>query len=163
MKKQNRKQGFTLVELLVVIAILAILATVSVVGYTSFIKKAHQSNAETEAHQVENALLAELLVPNEKGENIVDLGKIDEITYYITKVADKFVVATLETVTGEGGTETTAYKAAANADLTELFATLNDGDFVDLTEKATFKTDANGNIVYAYADNTASVVLNLNK
>ncbi len=37
---KNRKKGFTLVELLVVIAILAILAVVSVVGYTSFTKKA---------------------------------------------------------------------------------------------------------------------------
>ncbi|MBQ2804298.1 MAG: prepilin-type N-terminal cleavage/methylation domain-containing protein, partial [Clostridia bacterium] len=41
---KQTKKGFTLVELLVVIAILAILATVSVVGYTAFIQKAHQSN-----------------------------------------------------------------------------------------------------------------------
>ena len=40
-KKQN---GFTLVELLVVISILSILATVSVVGYTAFIEKARVSN-----------------------------------------------------------------------------------------------------------------------
>lgn len=46
------KKGFTLVELLVVIAILAILATVSVVGYTSFITRAEVSNAQTEAHQI---------------------------------------------------------------------------------------------------------------
>ena len=46
MKKQIKK-GFTLVELLVVIAILAVLATVSVVGYTSFITKANNSNALT--------------------------------------------------------------------------------------------------------------------
>ena len=40
---KNSKKGFTLVELLVVIAILAILATVAVVGYTSFIEKANES------------------------------------------------------------------------------------------------------------------------
>ena len=48
----NTKKGFTLVELLVVIAILAILATVSVVGYTSFIDRAHKSNAEALLNQV---------------------------------------------------------------------------------------------------------------
>ena len=36
--RNNTKKGFTLVELLVVIAILAILATVSVVGYTAYIE-----------------------------------------------------------------------------------------------------------------------------
>ena len=164
MKKQNRKQGFTLVELLVVIAILAILATVSIVGYTAFIDRAHKSNAETEAHQVETALLAELLVPNADGENIIDLGAAttDGPRYYITKIGEQFVVATLVTI-GEGESQTTEYQAAANVDLTECFKTLNEGDFVDLTEKATFKTDASGNMVYAYNDNTASVTLNLNK
>ena len=38
--RNNKMKGFTLVELLVVIAILAILATVSVVGYTSYIEGA---------------------------------------------------------------------------------------------------------------------------
>ena len=52
----NTKKGFTLVELLVVIAILAILATVSVVGYTSFIERAEQSNAQTELHQIETTI-----------------------------------------------------------------------------------------------------------
>ena len=52
MKKNNKKKGFTLVELLVVIAILAILASVSVVGYLSFTNKAKQSKCETEALQV---------------------------------------------------------------------------------------------------------------
>ena len=46
------KKGFTLVELLVVIAILAILATVSVVGYTSFINRANDSTAMQELTQV---------------------------------------------------------------------------------------------------------------
>lgn len=60
MKKQIKK-GFTLVELLVVIAILAVLATVSVVGYTSFITKANNSNALTELKQAEEVILAEVI------------------------------------------------------------------------------------------------------
>ena len=47
-----KTKGFTLVELLVVIAILAILATVSVVGYTSFINRANDSVAMQELTQL---------------------------------------------------------------------------------------------------------------
>lgn len=59
---RNNKKGFTLVELLVVIAILAILASVAVVGYTAFIEKAEQSNIDTEIHQIETNINAELMV-----------------------------------------------------------------------------------------------------
>ena len=55
--RNNKMKGFTLVELLVVIAILAILATVSVVGYTSFIKSAYISNDENIAAQLNQLLL----------------------------------------------------------------------------------------------------------
>ena len=53
------KKGFTLVELLVVIAILAILATATIVGYTAFTKKAKLSNLESELRQVRDLLSIE--------------------------------------------------------------------------------------------------------
>ena len=56
--KHNTKKGFTLVELLVVIAILAILATVSVVGYTSFIESTNVAVDENLAGQLNNFLAA---------------------------------------------------------------------------------------------------------
>ena len=56
---KQTKKGFTLVELLVVIAILAILATVSVVGYTSFIMKANLSNDQTTIAMINKVLMAE--------------------------------------------------------------------------------------------------------
>ncbi|MBQ0035469.1 MAG: type II secretion system protein [Firmicutes bacterium] len=59
--EKREQKGFTLVELLVVIAILAVLATVSVVGYTSFIGKANDSNALTECKQAEEIVLSELI------------------------------------------------------------------------------------------------------
>lgn len=61
MKRLKEQKGFTLVELLVVIAILAVLATVSVVGYTSFITKANNSNALTECKQAEDIVLSDLI------------------------------------------------------------------------------------------------------
>lgn len=60
-----KTKGFTLVELLVVIAILAILATVSVVGYTSFIKSADESAAMQETHQIETIIDNALIVNTE--------------------------------------------------------------------------------------------------
>ena len=54
-----KTKGFTLVELLVVIAILAILATVSVVGYTSFINSANDSVAQQELTQIRNYMIAQ--------------------------------------------------------------------------------------------------------
>lgn len=53
---KNTQKGFTLVELLVVIAILAILAGVGVAGYSAFIGRANDSNAATEAHQIQSAI-----------------------------------------------------------------------------------------------------------
>ena len=50
-------KGFTLVELIIVIAILAILSSVAVVGYSSYIKKANMQADRTLAAEVENALL----------------------------------------------------------------------------------------------------------
>ena len=58
---KSTRKAFTLVELLVVIAILAILSSVAVVGYTSFIDKANDSNAETELHQIKAYITAELM------------------------------------------------------------------------------------------------------
>ena len=58
---KNTKKGFTLVELLVVIAILAILASVAVVGYSAFIGKAEQQQANTEAAQIASALQATVI------------------------------------------------------------------------------------------------------
>lgn len=69
MKKKLQK-GFTLVELLVVIAILAVLATVSVVGYTSFIAKANNSNALTELKQCEDIILSDLIATGKEKDAV---------------------------------------------------------------------------------------------
>ena len=71
--RNNKKKGFTLVELLVVIAILAILATVSTIGYTAFVGKANQSVVDTEAAQIAKAISLDLMDDGEIviGENVI--------------------------------------------------------------------------------------------
>ncbi len=72
--RKNQK-GFTLVELLVVIAILAILATVAVVGYSSFIDSAKESNDKTLVGQMNTALQG-FDALQEQPETISDLVKV---------------------------------------------------------------------------------------
>ena len=110
--KKNAKKGFTLVELLVVIAILAILATVSVVGYSAFIASANKSNAETEAHQVEGIINASLMA-----------GEAYEIAtgYTIEKNANGvLVLVNANTEVTTGITFSRASTPALNADLAGL-------------------------------------------
>ena len=82
-----KTKGFTLVELLVVIAILAILATVSVVGYTSFIENAEKSAAETEAHQIETYVNAVLMADDacQIGTGVWAVRTADGIKLYTTE------------------------------------------------------------------------------
>lgn len=134
-----KTKGFTLVELLVVIAILAILATVSVVGYTSFINRAEQSNADTEAHQIETTIESYLIA------------------------GESYVVGTTTVTTGEGEEATTStVNVVVNAD-----GTLSVTSAADITENADFAeltgelTVVDGKLVYVYSDEI-SVTITLN-
>ncbi len=139
----NAKKGFTLVELLVVIAILAILATVSVVGYTSFINRAHESNAQTEAHQIESTIESYTMT----GEYYI-LTEGQETNYLVTK---DMLVYTYTVVDGVV-TPAAQKSGAVTTDLGEL----ND-DFKGLP--GTLTVDANGNLVYKGANMTEGIVI----
>ncbi len=52
------ERGFTLIELLVVVAILGIIAAVVVLNIGSFIGTGAEQSANTEAHQVQTAVIA---------------------------------------------------------------------------------------------------------
>ncbi len=84
MNTVKKTGGFTLVELIIVIAILAILSSVAVAGYSSYIAKANES-ADT---QVINNLAQHVILANAQG------GAIDEIEIAadgtVTVYAEKF-------------------------------------------------------------------------
>lgn len=58
-RRNNAKKGFTLVELIVVIAIVAILTAVSIAGYYGFMAYANQSAAEQEAKQFKDSVVGQ--------------------------------------------------------------------------------------------------------
>ena len=90
--RKNNKKGFTLVELLVVIAILAILASVAVVGYTAFVDKANKSAAETEAHPIDAQIEASLMI-----NDAAYLGKkADNTEIWVVKGANGYTATTTE-------------------------------------------------------------------
>lgn len=137
----EKKKGFTLVELLVVIAIIAILATVSTVGYLGFTKQAKISNDLTELTQYKTLITASTL---DGKENIVD---VESKKYSIKYTVDSTRVLTISEVT-----TTPTENADTQAE--------NNNDFAKDAIRALVGEDwiEGGNIIVKFDDtNTTSV------
>ena len=97
MKKLNKK-GFTIVELVIVIAVIAILAGVLIPTFATVVEKANQSKAMQQAKNAYELFLAEYA---EKGQAIPNLC-IESGEYHFHVVNGTFQA---EAVTGEHTTE----------------------------------------------------------
>ena len=107
MKKNNRK-GFTIVELVIVIAVIAILAGVLIPTFAGIVEKANKSAREQE---VSNALKAMLVVEN------AEFDAEYTYTFYITK-GDKVYSYEYDATKGNVGAEneTSTSKELTNTD-----------------------------------------------
>lgn len=92
---KHTQKGFTLVELLVVIAILAILATVSVVGYTSYITKANESVVKQELAQIKTAVIAEDISNKDFDvtDGTVDEGDVSALNTFLTNLKTNYTLS----------------------------------------------------------------------
>jgi type IV pilus assembly protein PilA len=78
MTKTNTKAGFSLVELMVVVAIIGILATIAVPNFQKFQAKAKQSSAKSELTGIYTAEKAFYAEYNQFGANLCGVGYVPD-------------------------------------------------------------------------------------
>lgn len=79
----SRKKGFTMVELVIVIAVIAILAAILIPTFTNLIRKANEASALANARNAANQLLANLLARGDDAKDLVIFNqKGDDIYVY---------------------------------------------------------------------------------
>lgn len=100
--KNNKKKGFTLVELIVVLVILAILAALLIPALTGYIDKAKNKQIIAETRQT--VMAAQTLADEEYAKDATESGTAS-ITLDTSKVADLAEVkaANIGTITVTGG------------------------------------------------------------
>lgn len=114
MKKLNKK-GFTIVELVIVIAVIAILAAVMIPTFSGMVEKAEESNALSTAKNAYTSILYSV----EDGDIAVD-GKIDAYikvdNYYFSVDGGelKMVVAPADGILSDTAVDTEAWEKATN-------------------------------------------------
>ena len=102
--KNTKKKGFTIVELVIVIAVIAILAAVAIPTFTSVIEKANQSNALQMAKAALDNELAE-----QAADGVVPQSGTVVVVYKNVEYTFTYADGALNT------TPTTAEKTAANS------------------------------------------------
>ena len=98
-KPRKRSAGFTLVELIVVIAILAILAGVAVPVYSGYIKKANEASDLLELDTVKTS--AVFTYTQRCAMSGAEIGVVSTITVTVDGAAD---TCTVEATLGDGST-----------------------------------------------------------
>lgn len=120
--KQIHQQGFTLIELMIVVAIVAILAAISLPSYTDYVVKTNRSDAKValmkyaqmqESYFVQNMSYAKDLTTSEGGLGLGASITSEEGLYTITIEDDGELPDGCDGVAGAGKTPCTGFTLTA--------------------------------------------------
>lgn len=124
----SRKKGFTMVELVIVIAVIAILAAILIPTFTNLIRKANEASALANARNAANQLLADLLargddakdlvIFNQKGDDIYVYGYSAEAGRVLAYYGNPVDAKSIDGETLEDRAEKLLEKMLANGELT---------------------------------------------
>lgn len=116
--KKNNKKGFTIVELVIVIAVIAILAAVLIPTFSGVIEKANQNAAMQAARNEYELFLA---------DHAAEVGDDMNLDIVVTKDTKTYV---FKVTKGQFGAEVkaTAYTVADKADLSKVYTAVKSAE-----------------------------------
>ena len=126
--KRNKKKGFTIVELVIVIAVIAILAAVMIPTFGGMVAKANESAALQAATNTYKALLLEepyngdldLNATADAADLYIKVTQANK-DYYYQVINGNITLSDLEDDPDAPTADATGYKALENADYTNVF------------------------------------------
>ena len=81
MAKKTKKQAFTIVELVIVIAVIAILAAILIPTYSNLVKKANEATALADAKNLITEMLADILSGDKDAADLIVFSKKGDAVY----------------------------------------------------------------------------------